>query len=166
MGWGKQCIGTQAGVPWGPGPKCSCRSREEAAPVSSHDPFWFQGHGVSRGCWAIPVAVEGAESRGPSELPTSSGGAGETLKGSGAKDQVNHIAHGTAHLSTPQGPLQHLGIFQRAEVLGFAGREEGHVPVTLVFLETPFPPTCRATLVSFLVCACHQPDDKFLVKPC
>lgn len=55
------------------GPKCSCRSRGEAAPVPSHDPFRFQGHGVSWGSWAVPVAVEGADSRGPGELPTSRG---------------------------------------------------------------------------------------------
>lgn len=135
---------------------------EEKQPVSAHDPFWFRvmarlreagpfqrlwkalpagalvSHPPPSWCRGYPQGVRGkrpGQSYSTWELPPSPS---------------------PLHHPPPQGPLRHLGILQRAEVLGVAGRGDRHEPMTFVFLETPFPPTCRATLVSFPVCACHQ----------
>ena len=107
----------------------------------------------------------GADSRGPSEFPTSSGLVQATPTRGQGQNTRSVRQHMGMHPSPQQGPLQHLGILQRAEVLGFAGRDEGQEPVTLVFLETPVPSTCWGTPASLLICACHQPDDDFLDKP-
>lgn len=89
--------------------------------MSTHDPLWLQGHGVSGGCWAISAAREGADSSGPGDLLTWLC-ARDTHKGSGAKEQVSWIAY--AFLPAHRGPAM-LGDLLRAIVFDFCRQRGG-----------------------------------------
>lgn len=120
MGGWRQCTGTQAGVPWGPSAAAGVGEKQPLFLPMIHFGSRVMEYPGEAGLfrWLWKVLTVGA----PGSYPPPGAWCRGYPQGIGAKDQVNHIAHGTASLSTPQGPLQHLGILQRAEVLGFARR--------------------------------------------
>lgn len=72
---------------WGTDPKCSC-GRGEEQPLLLPTIHFESRVMECRLHWAVSVAVKGADSRGLGVTHLHRHGAGDTLQGSGAKDQV------------------------------------------------------------------------------